>query len=445
MLRRIAHSPATQLALIGLGTAVAPLDTAVNIAFPAIAEGFGLKVGDLQWVVISYVLTYAALMLGLGRIGDMFGHALVFRLGLAWSAVALLLCGFATSFAALLAFRVLQGIGAALVLSCGPALATSLYGEERRSRVLGIYTMALAIGSAIGPLIGGVLVQSWGWPAVFAFRVPIAALVPILIGALPTQAAAPRESFDLTGAALLALALAGMLLAINRIPDLTALPLGLIAAAAIAGFVRHERRCKAPIIDMQVFRLGGFAAVNVANVLTNLAGFAVWLLVPFYLVRATGLTLAEGGMVLATAWMGATVSSLLAGRLIGPVRAQRIALAGALINGLGLWLVSSWQAGTPAALMMTSLIVQGFGLGLFQVAYTDIVTAAIPRENRGVAGSLTMVTRTVGIVGAASVVMLVFQSFAATAGFLGGFQTTFSIAAALSVAVAGLMAWRLAR
>src|SRR5215468_687714 len=153
------HAKPWQLAMIGLGTAATQLDTSVNIAFPSITRGFDLSIGDIQWVVISYVLTYASLLLALGRIGDTIGHALVFRIGLIWSTVTLLLVSWSPSFGAMLVFRCLQGIGAALVLSCGVALVTSLYGEERRSRALGVYTMMLSLGLMLGPLLGGALVS----------------------------------------------------------------------------------------------------------------------------------------------------------------------------------------------------------------------------------------------------------------------------------------------
>jgi MFS family permease len=157
--------------MIGLGTATAQLDTSVNIAFPSITRGFDLAIADIQWVVICYVLTYASLLLALGRVGDTVGHAIVFRIGLVWSATALLLVACSPSYGAMLAFRCLQGVGAALVLSCGAALVTSLYGEERRSRALGIYTMMMAFGLMLGPsarrcvdshlgLAGGVLVPN---------------------------------------------------------------------------------------------------------------------------------------------------------------------------------------------------------------------------------------------------------------------------------------------
>ena len=176
---------------VGLGATLVWLDFAVNVAFPDIVERFALAIGDVQWVVIAYVLTYTSLMLIVGRIGDLLGHARVFRLGLLWSAAALVCCAMAPSFPLLLLSRFLQGIGAALILSCGPALATSLESEERRSRVLGVYTMMMALGATLGPILGGALTATWGWPAVFWFRVPVALLA---LAALGRSAEPPRTA-----------------------------------------------------------------------------------------------------------------------------------------------------------------------------------------------------------------------------------------------------------
>jgi MFS family permease len=443
MLAGMARAHAWQVLIIGLGTSVVPLDSALNIAFPAITRAFDLPIVDIQWVVICYVLTYASLMLAFGRIGDMLGHAAVFRAGLIWSTAALALCAMAPSYGWLLFFRFLQGIGAALVLSCGAALVTSLYDEDRRSRVLGIYTMMFAIGGTVGPLIGGALTATWDWPAVFWFRAPMAAAALVLLGTLPApERSAVRQPFDLPGAALLVLALATMLLAVNRIGELLALPLGLISLIAFAGFGRREARCEKPIIDLKVFRLPGFLALNLANVLTNLAGFSVWLLVPFYLARATDLGVAASGAILATASAGAIVASPAGGRLIGRFAAERLALVGAVLVAGGLFSVGTWDGGAKVPWLIATLVVQGVGLGLFQIATTDIVTASIPRQDRGVAGSLVMVTRTVGTVSAAAVVMLLFQALQRTETFLTAFQHTFRLAAVLPFVMAVLMAWR---
>ncbi len=137
-----------RFAVIGLGTLIGPLDSAVNIAFPAITGAFGIPLASIQWVVICYVLTYASLMLVFGRLGDQWGHLRIFQIGLGLSVVGLLLCAVADRFEWLLVFRVIQGVGTAMVISCGPALVTGLFDEAVRPRVLGAYTMVFGIGGA---------------------------------------------------------------------------------------------------------------------------------------------------------------------------------------------------------------------------------------------------------------------------------------------------------
>jgi MFS family permease len=432
-----------QVAAIGLGSAVAQLDTSVNIAFPAITRGFGLAISDIQWVVISYVLTYASLLLALGRIGDTVGHIRVFRIGLVWSTVALLLVGWSPAFGAMLLFRCLQGIGAALVLSCGVALVTSLYGEERRSHALGIYTMMLAVGWMLGPLLGGALTSAWDWPSVFWFRVPIALAALLLLRGMP---ASPHrqdaDRFDILGAAALVLGLVAMLLALNRLREFSAIWFALLSAAAFAAFIFREKRAARPIIAVEILKEPGFARLNLISVLVNLAAFSVWLLVPYFLARVPGTSLTENGAVLATAAAGAALAAPVGGRLAGArISVRRLAITGAAINGIGLLLLGTWTEQTPTMLRIAGLVVQGVGLGLFQLAYSDIVTAALPLRDRGVAGSLVLLTRTFGTVTAASVIFLVFEILNAKYGFLEGFRTTFQFAALLAFAAAAALAF----
>jgi MFS family permease len=428
--------------MIGLGTAVTQLDASVNIAFPAITRGFDLSIGEIRWVVICYVLTYASLLLALGRIGDSFGHALVFRIGLIWSTVALLLVGWSPSFGAMLLFRCLQGIGAALVLCCGAALVTSLYGEERRSHALGVYTMMLAVGVMLGPLLGGALTAAWDWPAVFWFRIPVAVAALLLLRGMP---ASPQrqaiDRFDVLGGVALVLGLVTMLLALNRLREFSAVWFALLSAVAFAAFIFRESRAARPIIALEILRRPGFALLNLVSVLANLAAFSVWLLVPYFLARVPGYSLTESGVILATAAAGAAVVAPIGGRLAGRrISAKRLAIAGAAAIGAGLLLLGTWTEQTPTILRIAGLAVQGVGLGLFQLAYSDIVTAALPLKDRGVAGSLVLLTRTLGTVTAASVVLMVFEILNAKHGFLESFQRTFHFAALLAFGAAGLLA-----
>ena len=436
------HSKGWQVAMIGLGTATAQLDTSVNIAFPAITRGFDLAIGDIQWVVICYVLTYASLLLSLGRIGDTIGHAIVYRTGLVWSAAALLLVGYAPSYGAMLFFRCLQGIGAALVLSCGVALVTSLYGEERRGRSLGIYTMMMALGLMVGPLLGGALTAIWDWPAVFWFRVPIAIAALLLLRGLPvSQPRRTSDGFDILSSIALILGLVTMLMALNRMREFSAVWLGLLSAFALAGFIFRQSRSEHPIISIEILRLPGFALLNLVSVLANLAAFSVWLLVPYHLARIPDYSLTESGAILATGAAGAVLASPIGGRLIErQITAERLAIAGAAAIGAGLLLVSAWTEQTPTVLRVAGLVVQGIGLGLFQLAYSDIVTAALPLRDRGVAGSLVLLTRTLGTVTAASVILMLFEVLQIKHGFFAAFHQTFQAAALLAFVTAGLLA-----
>ncbi len=444
-----------RLLLVGLGSLVVPLDSALNIAFPAITGHFRLALPDIQWLVICYVLTYGSLMLGVGRLGDIFGHALVFRAGLAWSAFAFLLCTYAPGYEWLLACRVLQGIGAALVISCGPALVTGLFPEALRSRVLGLYALMFAAGSVLGPSLGGLLVAHWGWEAVFWFRAPIALAALLLLRDIQAPpVAVAREPFDLAGAVLLSLAIGSLLLAINQSRHLgggglAALPLAGLFLVAGWGFLRQSRRTARPIIALGLFRLPGFAVLNAANVLANLAGFAVLLFVPYYLARIAALPTSLAGLVLAASPVGAMLGSVAGGWVLGRVPARPMAGLGIGLTGAGLGLMALWAEASPMGLLLAALLLHGAGLGLLQVSYTDIVTATLPRQDRGVAGSLAMMTRTLGVVAAASLLTLLFSrlELAALAGgamaadaFLHAFRGSFLLAAAICAAVLLLLA-----
>ena len=436
------HARPWQLTMIGLGTAATQLDTSVNIAFPAITRAFSLSVADIQWVVICYVLTYASLLLALGRIGDTVGHALVFRIGLVCNALAFLMVGCSPSYGAMLVFRCLQGIGAALVLSCGAALVTSLYSEERRSRALGIYTMMLSLGLMLGPLVGGALTAIWDWPAVFWFRIPIAIAALLLLQGMP--APAPREAndrFDLWGGIALVLGLVTLLMAINRIREFSAIWFALASVATFAAFIFRESRATRPIIAVDLLGKPGFALLNLVSVLANLAAFSIWLLVPYFLARVPDVTLTESGAILATAAAGAVLSAPIAGSFVGRhISAEHLAIAGAAAIGAGLLWIGAWTEQTSTAVRIAGLAVQGIGLGVFQLAYSDIVTAALPLRDRGVAGSLVLLTRTLGTVTAASVILMVFDILNANQDFIEAFQQTFQLAAMLAFAAAALLA-----
>lgn len=430
------------LLVVCLGTLAAPLDSAVNIAFPRITSAFELPQSGIRWVIISYVLTYASLTLACGKLGDLLGYRRVFVAGLVISATGYAACSLAPEFGLLLAGRVLQGVGAALTWSCAPALATSLYPESERTRVLGFYSAAIAVGAALGPLAGGALVERFGWPVVFWARLPLVVLAFALAWLIPATApSGVKRTFDWTGALLLAVWLSAFLLAAAR-PEIAhgqVLAVALLSCglAALWAFFVHEARHPDPIIRPALFQDRGFLVLNVASIVVNLAGFAVMLLVPFHLASTAGLAAGLGGLVLGANASGVVVGSWAAGRLGERLGPSPLGLVGTLISVVGLALVATWTRETSPLVMAVCLGAQGFGLGLFQVAYTDRVLATLPQADRGVAGSLTLVTRTIGIIGAAAGLTALsrhlesnFRAAGDPAPALAAFQLTFAIVSA---------------
>ncbi len=411
------------LGVVALGAAVAPLDFALSIAFPALADAFALDTRQVRWAAVCYVLTYGVLMLWMGALGDRVGHLRVFAVGLVLSITSTALCAMAPTYAWLLAGRVLMGLGVALALSCAPALALSLFEEGRRTAVLAAYGGLFALAGLLAPLLGGWAMGWLGWPGVFWFRLPVYGLallgLPLLAKARAAQA---LHAAQVQAARQQAVALATP--AAQQRPD-GAAPASTAGAAPVS----------VAWWSAALWRLPGFARVNLASMLLQFCSFALVLVMPFYLVRQGGWHPGAIGLMLGSWAAGSMLGSALAARW---VRARGLASAtlwGVALSALGLLGVALWPAQpSPAAVpwLVATLALQGLGVGVFQVAYADQVVAALPAHQRGVAGSLTMVTRTGGVVLGALVWAELLQR-AGAVDFMPGHRAVFGLAAAVAV------------
>jgi EmrB/QacA subfamily drug resistance transporter len=420
--------PAARLAIVGLGASLAPLDIAVNVALPDITSHFRLELGDVQWLVICYVLVYGSLMLVCGKLGDLFGHRLVFRIGLFVSALGCAACALAPDWPLFLWARAGQGIGTALALSCTPALATSVYPPEQRLKALAGFSMAMSVAAAVGPLLGGLLVELWGWPAVYWVRVPIALVTLALSGLLPSPRLESRP-FDWWGAVLIVATMNALLLALvlSRRPTVSSWLAAALLAAAIGLlmlYIIRSRDVPEPIIRPALFGNAAFAIPNVMNVLASLASFAILLLTPYYLVDVLKLSALLSGLMLAVAFTAALAGAPVAAWLVPRIGQRPTVFAGVALVGLALLPLAFTDAETPILLVGIWLAVEGIGMGLLGVAYTDLVVGALPERDRGVAGSLALLTRTLGIVSGASVLTALY-AHRATDGFLTGYRFAF--------------------
>lgn len=425
--------PIFGLVIVGLGASLTPLDIAVNVALPAITAHFRLALADVQWLVICYVLVYGSLMLVAGKLGDLFGHRLVFQAGLAISAIGCAACAVAPDWSLFLWARGVQGIGTALALAGTPALATSLYPESERTRALAGFASAMALGAVAGPFLGGVLVELWDWQAVYWARVPLALATLALSVLLPSPKVEPRP-FDAPGALLLAATMSALLLSLvfsqrREIPGLWSLALFVASLALLVAYVRHASRVPEPIIRPALFADARFTIPNVLNALANLAAFAVLLLTPYYLVNVLKLTEFGAGIVLAMTFAGSLTGAPLSAFLVKRIGQRPTVFAGVAFVGLGLLPLAFTGVTTPVLVVAALLVLEGVGQGLLLVAYTDIVTDTLPPQDRGVAGSLSLLTRTMGTAAGASVLTALqargAEGIWGMAGFLAGYRFAF--------------------
>jgi EmrB/QacA subfamily drug resistance transporter len=435
--------------LAGAAGAFGSLDTALNIAFPDLAASFDVEVADLQWVVISFVLSYGGLLLAAGQLGDRVGHRRMLMFGAAGSAVAMCLCAIAPSFGWFLGARVVQGFTTAMVMAAAPALATMAAGSQHRGRATGVFQMAAGIGGTIGPVVGGPLVDLGGWPAVFWFRVP-AALALVALGALVRGEQGPAAGRpDVGGAVLTSFVLAGGLLALNSGRSLgwTSLTMLVIVLATLVVGVAHVRRALRhpdPIVDLRLFAIPTFAIANFLTIAANGSMFVAWLLVPSLVVDHLGSSAFVGGLVLASSPLAMSLTSPLAGRWTdkhGPKVPLRLGL---LLETIGIVLLSRATPDWSPAGVALALAVIGSGLGFFGAPNMAHVMGAMPANRQGVAGGLTLMMRTTGIVAGVAASGALFSSLEPSKGFVEAFQLTV-LASAVTAALATMIAGRSTR
>lgn len=419
--------------VLGLGAGAVALDTSLNVAFPAISQALALPVSGIQWIVITYMLTFGALMLVCGRLGDSIGHLTVFRAGLVLNAAAFLIASLAPGLAVMAPARLLQGAGAAACISCAPALATFLYPETQRMRALALYGALFAVAQAIGPVVGGPLVELFGWRSVFAYRIPLVLLALVFSGHL-ARCPHARQPFHAGAAVTLCVAAAALLGAIVSLQWRQAWPVAVAGLAtgalALAIFAHLQRTSGALFLPRQTFAAGPLMAINLLNLVINGAAFAVLLLVP-YALAARGLDMVRSGLVLAVSAIATSCAAQAAPALAARIGRDALLPLGLAACAAGLFAIAAWQPDTPLLWCGLGLALQGGGLGLFTVAYTDTVTGRLPMADRGLAGGIVTATRTFGIVAGASLFSAIVANVAPMDDFTAAFTRAFQVAAGL--------------
>ncbi|MCX5197269.1 MFS transporter [Streptomyces sp. NBC_00249] len=420
---------------------------ALNLMLPAIGRDFHTPSTDLQWLVSGYMLALGALMISGGRAADLLGRRRVLVTGLTGFAVISVVCAAARNTAWLTAGRVVQGCTAALILPVSVAVVTAYFRDERQGRAVGTVLAFSAVGTALGPFVGGAFAEHASWRAVFLLNVPfcLTAALLLLRHVPETRDEQAGRGLDLPGVLTLAGGLSTLMIAVDQGGHwgwTSPATLGCAAAGAalLAGFLRIERHTPEPLLDLALLRNGPFVAVTLAGSLSNIVYCLVAVFSALYLQQARGLSPLDSGLIFLALSVGAGAASYWSGHLALRLRPDALMAAGMLVSGIGL-LALTWV--TSLAVYTAVFAVVGAGVGL-SWALTNVATQSYVAAGRlGAASGLVLTSLVllgaVAVAVASTVLEVISGSAAAAAADGPAIESVLRAAALLSLLGAAAM------
>jgi EmrB/QacA subfamily drug resistance transporter len=388
--------------------------SSINIALPAMGHDFSMDAILLSWVPTSFLLAAAMFLVPIGRIADIHGRKKVFVLGISVFTFASLLAGLAPSPAILIASRVLQGIGGAMISGTGVAILTSVFPAQERGRVLGINVAAVYLGLSLGPPLGGILTQHLGWRSIFLVTLPLGlAVIAFVLWRLEGEWAEARgESFDLLGSVIYAAALVALMYGFSQLPDLAGAALIALGVAGFVGFAAWELNAKSPVLNLGLFRSNRtFTFSNLAALIHYAAVFAVSFLLSLYLQYIKDLSPQQAGLVLIFQPVVQFLFSPAAGKLSDRVEPRILASAGMILTSAGLFLLVFLSPATPLWVIVAILILLGFGYALFSSPNMNAIMGSVERQFYGVASGMLATMRLIGQMLSMGIATLLFALF----------------------------------
>jgi EmrB/QacA subfamily drug resistance transporter len=395
-----------------VGAFITPfMGSSIAIGLPSIGDELQMDAILLGWVSTTYLLAAVMFLVPIGRIADIYGRKKIFTYGMLTYTIASALSATSTSAAMLISFRILQGIGGAMIFSTAVAILTSVFPPQDRGRVLGINVAAVYIGLSLGPFAGGLLTQYLGWRAIFWANVPLGLMVIALIfWKLKGEWAEARgEKFDVAGSIMYSLMLLAIMYGFTMLPDIIGVVLILAGAAGFVAFIRWEMKVKSPVLDIGLFKNNTvFALSNVAALINYSATFAVGFLLSLYLQYVKGLSPQNAGLVLVAAPVVQAIFSPFAGRLSDKIEPRIVASAGMGLTVIGLIFFIFLGKATSLWFIIAGLMILGLGFALFSSPNTNAVMSSVDRKSYGVASATLSTMRQIGMTFSMGMVMLIF-------------------------------------
>ena len=429
---------------------MASLDTSIaNAGLPPLASAFNASFQEVQWIVLAYLLAITTLIVSVGRLGDIIGRRRLLLLGISLFTVASLVCGIVSTLGLLIAARAAQGIGAAIMMALTVAFVGETVPKAKIGSAMGLLGTMSAIGTTLGPSLGGVLIAGFGWRTIFLINVPLGALNFLLahryLPADPRTAKRDRSGFDHLGTLLLALTLAAYALAMTLgHGSFGSLNLALLLAAGggLGLFMFAETRAKSPLIRLAIFRDPVVRASLATSALVSTVMMATLVVGPFYLSQALGLETALVGITLSTGPLVAALNGVPAGRMVDRFGAQRMTILGLVGIAAGAFVLSLLPARFGIVGYIAPIVLITASYALFQVSNNTVFMTETRAEQRGVNAGMLSLSRNLGLITGASLMGAVFAAASATddvttahpEAVAAGMRITFAVAAGLIVA-----------
>lgn len=406
------------LATVLIGATMSALDVSiVNIAMPTLKADFVVSLATIEWVAMAYMLTLTIFLPLFGRIADMYGRSRLYNAGFVVFTIGSAFCGMSPSAGFLIGSRALQAVGAGLLQANSIAIITAAFPPSERGRAIGIQGAVQAIAMSIGPFLGGILIAAMGWRAVFYINVPIG-----IVGTLAALLILPRdeterqkEKVDYLGAALFTSGLLLLVLALNE-----AAKLGLaspriilyfgLSVALLGLFVITELKVRYPLVDLKMFKSFAFSAGNMTGMMSYYVLFSIMFLMPFYLERVVGYSVALTGSLLVPIPLSMAVVAPLAGSVSDRHGPRLMTTAGMLLCALACFLLMLLGESSHLAVLVSILIMLGMGMGLFTPPNNSSIMGAAPKDNLSVAGGLLNMMRSLGLIFGVDVSGLIFTT-----------------------------------
>jgi EmrB/QacA subfamily drug resistance transporter len=388
--------------------------SSITVALPAIAAEFNADAVTLGWITSAYIVSAALFIVPFGRLADIVGRKKIFVLGVLIFTVASLASALAPTAGILIAARFVQGIGGAMIFATSVAMVTQVYGPGERGWALGMTIATVYAGLSIGPFLGGILTDHFGWPSIFLINVPLglATIALTLKGVSHEWADASGERFDLYGSVVYGIMLFCVIFGMLLLPDPATLLWIFAGVCAFAIFIWWEKRCTSPLLNLSIFSGNRtFLFSNIAAMINYGATFAVAVLLSLYLQYIRGFSAETAGFILVAQPVVQMIFSPLAGRLSDRIEPQIVATTGMAITAFGLSFFIFLTPVTPLYQIIISLMVLGFGYALFSSPNTNAIMSSVTIRYLGIASSMNATMRSLGQVLSMAIAMFCFSVF----------------------------------